>query len=247
MNRKRLSQKELKKIGELVKSDKSLNQITEILKKSKTTVYYHFRKIKGRTVKPISFCSKHEELIGEFIGLFAGDGCADKTADYQYRTYLFFNNINEREYVNNLIKKVLIKLFEKKPMIFRRENRLILCYYSKNIQKLIKEYLTWNKEFRKTYSVGLINKKYSKFFKMGFLRGSLDSDGYFNKKKISFATVSPNLMINITNFLNDLEIAHSVRLYKEKRENRKDIYHINIIRRDFVKFIELIKPRNIKD
>ena len=91
----RLSKEEIKEINELISEGKSLNEITRIMNKNKTTVYYHFRKIKGRTINQIILNSNDEELIGEFIRLFAGDGSIFKTKNFLYRTYLHFN-INEK-------------------------------------------------------------------------------------------------------------------------------------------------------
>lgn len=242
---KRLNKQELGRITELIEEDKSLKQISKDINRNKTTVYHHFRKIKGKTMQPIVIHGKNDELIGEFIGLFAGDGCIFTTNNYCYRTYLCFNT-NEDKFVKDLIENVLLNLFKKKPMIFIREHRLNLCYCSKNIHTFIDKYLDWNRNSRKTYSVCLKDQEYSKRFIIGFIRGSLDSDGYLSEKKISFASVSSGLIENISQFLDILGLAYSVRLYKEKRPNRKDIYHINILKKDFNRFLELIKPRNIK-
>jgi len=243
MIKKRLNKKEIANIKKLVKSGSSLNKISKLTNKSKTTVYYYFRKFKGRTISPIKINTKNKEFVGEFIGLFAGDGCMYKTKDYNYRTYLHFNK-TEKKFVEDLIGKVLVKLFEKEPMIFKPGNRLNLCYCSKGIHQFISEYLVWDQNYRKTYSVRLKEGKYGKQFIIGFIRGSLDSDGYFSKNKISFATVSPGLKKNIIEFLDILSITHTVRLYKEKRKNRKGIYHITVWKKDHNKFINLIKPRN---
>ena len=241
---KRLNKKELELISKLIEMGYSLNKISTKLNKSKTTIYYHYRKTKGETMHPIKNISFNEELLGEFIGLFAGDGYSDKTSDYKYRTYLFFNLLKEEDFVKDLTKNVLIPLFNKSPMISKRKNLLTLSYYSKEIHKLIKSYLEWDPKIKKTYSVGLKKKKFSRKFKIGFIRGSLDSDGYFSQKKISFATVSPKLAEDISSLLKDLEIKHSKTLYKEKRKNRKDIYHIFVSWKDHKKFIDLINPRN---
>ncbi|MBT4540671.1 hypothetical protein HOC35_04105 [Candidatus Woesearchaeota archaeon] len=241
----RLTKKELKNIQKLIDKEYSLNEITKITRKKKTTIYYHFRKIKGRTMNPITIKSNNKELIGEFIGLFAGDGCIDKTDKYQYRTYLYFN-LNEKKFVEDLIKNVLIKLFGKRPMVFKVDNRINLCYYSKTIHKLIHNYLIWNKKIRKTYTVELKNKNHSKEFLRGFIRGSVDSDGHISNKRINFASVSYNLIRDIACSLEKLDIKYKLRKYIEKRENRKDIYHIDLRKPEFEMFHSLIKPRNVK-
>jgi len=243
MIKKRLNQNEIEYIKSLIKSGSSLSKISKLTNRSKTTLYHHFRKIKGRTINPIQVNHNNKEIIGEFIGLFAGDGCFYKTKDYHYRVYLYFN-VTEINYVKDLIKNVLLSIFDKRPMIFKPENRINLCYYSKNIYRLIKDYLEWNKNTRKTYSVRLKHRNHPKEFFIGFIRGSLDSDGYFSQNKINFSTVSPGLMEDISYSLDKLKIKHSVKLYKEKRKNRKDIYYINISKREHNKFINLVQPRN---
>ncbi len=243
---KKILPKELVRLKSLVEEGKSLNQISQILARGKTTIYYHFKKIKGRTFEPINIVLNNDELIGEFLGLFAGDGSLFKTTNYHYRTYLHFNS-TEEIFVHDLIENVLVKLFGKEPMVFTRKNAINLCYYSKNIHKFIREYLEWDPDRPKTYSVRLKNKDHSVDFIKGFIRGSLDSDGYLSSNRISFATVSTGLKDNIVDFLIKLEIIPSVRLYKEKRSNRVDIYHISILKKDHEKFLRIILPRNKKD
>ncbi|MDP4012920.1 MAG: LAGLIDADG family homing endonuclease [Candidatus Nanoarchaeia archaeon] len=242
----RLKEEEIKQILSLIARGKSLNYISNKLNKSKTTVYYHFRKVKGRTMNPPRIKSKNQEIIGEFIGLFAGDGSYtfDKK-QYRHTTRLFFN-VNEKPFVDSLIKNTLTKLLGKKPVVFRRNNVLVLGYYSKEVYNLIKNYLFWDPESRKTHTVRLFKTNHSKPFMMGFVRGSLDSDGYFSKKKISFASVSKDLMENVSVFLKKLEIKHDLRVYIEKRKNRNNLYYINVRKPEREKFISLIKPRNVK-
>ena len=147
---KRLNNVERTKLNDLILEGKSLNRISKEMLLSKSTIYYYFRRIKGRTINPIIIYTKNEALIGEFIGLFAGDGYTYKSSNYDHRVYLCFN-IADKAYVNKLILNVLEKLFNKKPMIFIQENRLNICYDSKPITEFIGQYLTWNKNFRKVY------------------------------------------------------------------------------------------------
>ncbi len=242
---KRLKKEQVENIFRLTKKGISLNRIEKITGLKKTTIYYHFRKIKPKTTQPIIVNSENDELIGEVVGLFAGDGSCDIMKKGKYRVRLHFN-ITEKEFVRKLNEDVLKNIFGKEPMVFRQENRLNLCYYSKNIHLLLNTYLTWDKSRRKTYSVQLKTHNHPLAFCKGFIRGSLDSDGCLSDKKISFATVSPGLKDNISFFLEQLDIKHSVRKYKEKRSNRKDIYHINVMRKEHGRFMDIIKPRNIK-
>ena len=242
----RLTKKERDWIIQLILKGNTLNSIVKTTEKSKTTIYYYFRKIRGRVSYPIKINTRNEELIGEFIGLFAGDGCSDKTKTYQYRVYLCFN-ILEESFVKELIKEVLLPLFGRKPMIFKQGNRLNLCYYSREIHNLIHSYLEWDKNHRKTHSVRLRKTPYPSQFIIGFIRGCLDSDGYFSDKKITFASSSPFLIEDIKKFLEYLDINYHHSIYKEKRANRKDMHHINIRMEHRNKFLKMIKPRETKN
>lgn len=228
----------------LINEGYSINKISRLLNVNKSTIYYHYKKIKGKLKKEVTI-KKDDSLIGEFMGLFAGDGCFYKTKQYQYRIYLFFN-ITGKEYVKNLIN-ILFNLFNKKPYVFKRKNVLIILYTSKDIYNLIKEFLIWDKNKRKAHTISLINKNYSKKFKISFLRGCVDSDGYISNKKINFATSSPSLAKNIRNFLNDLNINFCYSIYKEKRPNRVDMHHIDIRKSERNRFFNIIDPRNLKN
>jgi hypothetical protein len=245
MEKIRLTSEEKDKLSRLIASGLSLNKISKTLNKNKTTIYYHYHKIKGKIIIPICVNQQNEDIIGEFMGLFAGDGCIDKTPDHKYRVYLYFN-IKEKSYVDNMIESVLIPLFGKKPMIYLRDNMICLCYYSKNIHHFINEYLTWDKENKRTYSIELKHKKHDNDFIIGFLRGCLDSDGFVSKTKICFSTVSPGLKEDIVTMLSSLGIKHSTSLYIEKRGNRKPMYQMTVSREDQNLFLNTIKPRNKK-
>lgn len=240
----RLSAEDKNEIEALVKNNHSLNNIAIILGKSKTTIYYHYVKIKGKTVEKLKIISGNEELIGEFIGLFAGDGCLDKTPDYKYRIYLFFN-IKEKKVVEKILKNNLLKIFSKKPMIFYSKNKIIICFYSKAMNNLIKHYLTWDYNFRKSHTVQLSTLDHPVKFMIGFLRGSIDSDGHISKNKIVFSSVSTYLIKDIAYFLENIDIKYSIYTYREKRENRKDMHHVYIKKSDFQKFKKIVKPRKV--
>ena len=131
-------------------------------------------------------------------------------------------------------------------MKYTQENRLNISYYSKEIFNFINKYVKWDKRYRKTYTISLKEKYFSDEFYKGFLRGSLDSDGYCRANKIIFSSVSPGLIKNIAKALEIFNINFSLKKYIEKRKNRKDIYHISINKLHHNKFMNLIKPRNIK-
>ncbi len=244
--KEKLKEEEIKEIFRLTGGGNSIATVCKKLNKSKDVIYYYLRERSKSSKIPVRINSTNQENVGEFMGVFAGDGnflFEKKKGRYTIRLFL---NEKEKTFANNLTKNVLIKLFGKKPGATVRRGVLTLRYYSKDIYHFIKEYLTWDPNYKKTYTIQLIKTDHTKDFMIGFIRGSLDSDGHCSDKKINFASTSKGLIYNISKFLDNLNVIHRVRLYKEKRLDRKDVYHIDVPRSEREKFLPLIKPRNIK-
>jgi hypothetical protein len=242
----KLTQEEIYSIKKYIEIGKSCNQIANLMNKNKSAIYYHFKKIKGRTVFPIQVESDNDELLGEFIGLFAGDGSFFKSKDFHYHIRLHFN-VAEREFVHEVIDNVLYILFNRNPRVYTQQNGLILSYYSRNIYNLVRKYLAWKDNEPKTYSVTLIAQNLSEEFMIGFLRGNVDSDGHISRSKISFDSVSKELINSISICLDHLRIKYKYREYQEKRLNRRNMHNISIHRDYFDKFFYIIKPRNTRN
>ena len=138
MLKQRLTKQEIENLTNYIQRGISLNKLVKKIGKNKTTLYYHFRKIKGKKYFPLMLHSKNQELLGEFIGLFAGDGSLYKSTDYKHKLSLHFN-ITEKKFVEDLIEKVLCPLFHKKPIISRDGNRLNIYYYSKFLFNLVEK------------------------------------------------------------------------------------------------------------
>ena len=204
MIKKRLSLSEKNYIREMVQSGLSLKNIANRTGKSKTTVYYYFRDIRGRTILPITINEEKSELVGEFLGIVAGDGCLNKTKQHHYRVYLFFNK-KEHAYVRELYTALFYELFKKQPSLFDRKERdiFILYFCSKEIYFFVKRYLTWDMTTRKSHSVHLKSRNHTTRFKIGFLRGLIDSDGYLSNDRIVFSTSSMKLAADIMQFLDE--------------------------------------------
>ncbi|MDP3917448.1 MAG: LAGLIDADG family homing endonuclease [Nanoarchaeota archaeon] len=243
---KRFTKKEINNINKLIKNGKSLRQIGNIIQRSKSTIYYHYKKINGKKFKSISLENLTDCFLGEFLGLFAGDGnyFFDKKS-YGYNLRFFFN-INEKIYVEELSQH-FHKMFKKKPgtYFYPKKSIIILGYKSKALHNLLVKNLNWKASQKKTYTIHLKEKYRSKEFKIGFLRGSIDSDGHLSKNKISFASTSKKLMNNIESFLIDLNFRNYKRYkYEDKRKNRVKIHLLQLNRPERKKFLNLIKPRN---
>jgi len=245
---KRLTKKEKEFIIKSIIGNKSLAHISNITKRGKPTIYYYYKKIKGKKYKSPCLEKLDDEFIGEFLGIFAGDGnFFFYKKQYRYLIRLFFN-VTEIDYVNELAE-LFYKNFRKKPNVRREngKNHFTIEYISKDIYCFIKKYLDWvtTEEIKKSHSIHLKEKEVSKEFKIGFVRGLFDSDGHISRKRINFASTSIKLTENAINFLRDLGIEDFIfRSYQDKRGKRKRIYHIDIRTPGKGKFIETIKPRN---
>ncbi len=237
----RLNPKIKNKIISLVLKGKSLNYINNLTSVGKTTIYYYMRKLKGRKITLVKIDKRDNERIGEFMGLFAGDGnfYFDKKT-YRWRLRITFNekDSNLVEYYRNSITK----LTSKKPHTYSASSVKILALDSKVLTLFILKYLTWFD--KKTKNVTLRNKVLLKdeMFRRGFLRGLVDSDGYVRKgrKEIYYGSISYNLF---KDFLRGLDLFDfKYKTYVQKREGCSDYYNVRFSGEEVDKFVKIIKP-----
>lgn len=235
----------------LIKKGNSINEISKITGLGKSTIYFHYRKIKGKKTKVIKFHFSEDEEIGEFIGIFAGDGSfykRPKTYHYVIRIYTGFY---EKEYADFLMKRFTI-WFGKKPSTYlmrykKRPSAIVNYYYSKEIYEFIKKYLEW--DGKKTYSVRLknFNLKNEKF-NIGFIKGLIDTDGsyYKQKRRLSFSSVSKRLAEQAFEIIKNL-IKKEPKMYiiKDKSNKRSTLYTITLHGDNAKDLIDIIKPNNI--
>lgn len=121
-------------------------------------------------------------------------------------------------------------------------------YDSRCIYDLISRYISWKRGGKgsKSRTIKLIKtEKYDKF-KIGFLRGCLDSDGYISKNKIEFATASGDLAATVCEFVKALEFDFSYTIRIDKRPNRAPMHMIYVYKNERERFLKLIKPRNFE-
>ncbi len=248
---KRLSPKEKNNILSLLRKGKSLNQISKITNRGKPTIYYYYRKIFDKKFKDVQIDYNDKLFLGEFIGLFVGDGyCYQDRRSMHYSTRIFLN-YTERNYVYKL-KELFNRKFGKAPMMYRTRNVLILNYYSKKLFKFNLDYVGWNISRnslgfnKKSRTVYLKPRKFSNDFKIGFLRGFIDSDGYISDNKITFDSSSEKIIQQTKRFLLDMGIKNiTLSFRKDKRPNRVGMWKIYLKKSEHKKFINLIQPRNL--
>ena len=204
----KLTHEQTNKIMELYAEGNSIKKIAKITRHTKQTIRKYLDKKPVINI-PIVVNDKNDELVGEFLGLYAGDGSFFKDKNSHYAIRLHFCS-EEYIFYNNLADNVLIPMFGKKPAFQKYHNRMNLRYRSKNIYQFIKKHLSWEGT-KKTYSVELLDTNQSDEFKIGFIRGSVDSDGHFSNKAISFASTSLGLMINVSMFLNHFGFKNDIK------------------------------------
>jgi len=248
---KRLTKKEKLNISSMIKEGVSLNEISRITQRNKSTLYHYYKKISNKRLKDVEINKDNQMFIGELLGLFVGDGyCFHDKKGGHYSTRFFFNN-SEKGYVNQIIK-LFHENFNKKPALNRSLNVLVVRYYSKKLFNFLLNNTKWEVSrnklgyIKKSRTISLRNKKFSKDFKKGFLRGFLDSDGYLSNKKVVFSSASELIIKQTNQFLNDLSFEeHRLSFYKDKRPNRVGMWHLYIPKKEHLKLFRLVQPRNL--
>jgi hypothetical protein len=186
----------------------------------------------------------NDDNLGEILGAFAADGGCTPQSDYQI---VFYFSLDEPQYVYSF-SKLLENVFGKKPWIYRYSKRgvYLVRYKSKDIYKLIKEFLTWNE--KKSHNVKLKTLRHNRNFLIGYLRGYLDCDGFCpkNQQKLLFVTSSKRMALQLKTMVKILGFTPFFRVHKDPRINRVPHYRIEVRAEDAVNFIKLIKPRNQK-
>jgi hypothetical protein len=234
----------------LIKNGHSINEIVKITGLGKSTIYFHYKKLKGRKNKKIEFKFKSDNEIGEFLGIFAGDGSYSKDKKKYHHCIRIYTGYYEREYAKKVYNNFSL-WFNKKPMNYilkfkGRPTVVVNSYYSKELLILIQKYLKW--EGKKTYSVELrdLNLK-NKQFNIGFIRGLIDTDGSLDRKRnrLSFSTVSTVLVKQAERIIESLlgkRPKHYIII--DKRGIRKDLHIITVHGKNAKDLIDIIKPNN---
>ncbi|MFH1239698.1 MAG: LAGLIDADG family homing endonuclease [Candidatus Diapherotrites archaeon] len=230
------------KMLQLIKDGSSLNKIAKETGLPKTTIYYYFRKLRGRTYFEPEFDLNYSGLEGEIVGIFAGDGSQyHDTKRGHYEVNVHFGKTDYVYYVKDLFGKYFNKKFN---LLSESRERFRLRTNSKKISNHFKNYLEYDPKI-KHCTVGLKKLNFSEGFLIGFLRGFLDTDGTVCRAadgniKIVYCTTSKKLAYQIKEILDGFDIICSLRVII--RSGFKDIYHIYLWKRSVKPFLQLVKP-----
>ncbi len=237
----RLSTEEITAIKLMTLRGDSLNRISRDLHLPKSSVYYHFKKLRGVTYAPPSITPQGTRIEGEICGIFAGDGSQNlaKTS-YGYDTNIHFGR-DAHDYAA-YVKNIFETFFGKRWNLMQSDVALRLRTRSKDVFNYFSNYLDYDPH-AKHCSVSL-KDGISTEFKIGFLKGFLDTDGAVLKDKdiylrIIYTTTSRRLAHQLANLLREFDIDSSIQLTVGKN---KPLYRVRVSSRQASKFLMLTSP-----
>lgn len=234
------------KIIKMINDGISINNISKTLGIAKSTIYYHYYKIKGRRYS-LAVIPKNDKIIGEFLGAFAGDGSYffDKKTGH-HRISIHLNGCDDIEYAMYL-KYLIEKNFNKKVcMTIYKETQLTLKFYSRKIYDLIEDTLEIKDD--KTFNVCLKNSlgEFSNNFLKFFVRGLFDTDGHVAPYCLVLKCISKNLIKQTSIILNRFGIANDFRIARDKRINCRDCYIVIVKKNQMPRFLSIIGLSNTR-
>tara|TARA_Y100000310_G_scaffold337823_1_gene425884 strand:+ start:2317 stop:3078 length:762 start_codon:yes stop_codon:yes gene_type:complete len=234
-----------KRMSNLIIAGTSINNISRELNLGKSTIYYHYKKIKGRKYKLPTVKVGYSSIDGEIIGIFIGDGSQHferKSCHYTVNIHFGLKNIRYALYV-----KCMYQSFFNKKFRLEKSNpgSIRITTYSKEIFNFFKNYLDYEPKI-KHCTVKLRTMKLPKRFKIGLLRGLWDTDGCIynreNRIRAVFYTTSQVLAQQVHQILIGMEIQNSVYTNNRKNRNEKTVYIVNVLKPSVDKFINMVKP-----
>ncbi len=203
----------------LINEGVSIPKISKRLQIGKSTIYYHYKKIKGRKIQLIKI-PNDPKVLGEFLGAFSGDGsfCYQrKTWHYTIRFHL--HRFDDAQYADYLTKLVESNFGKKMSISYVEPNASILKIHSKEIYKLIKEYLVILPSKSLSVSLKKPLEDLSDEFLSSFVRGVVDTDGSVDKHgRIILGLISHDLISQISLILERFGIEHRCTVRKTKPE-----------------------------
>ncbi len=223
-----VNKEKAQEISKLYSEGWSLNKLAENFSISKSTIYYNVRKRFGLKHQTSRFNLSNKELLGEFLGLFAGDGNFEFDAAYHYRVTIFLSP-KERKILNRTVH-IISQLFGKKPWVWynKRGNCYYVRVYGKRIFLLLKKFLSWGKN--KTLTISFNDNVFrDRRLMKGIIRGLINSDGniYEARLRISFGSISKTMIEQSESMLTILSVPHTYST-SAPHQNHKRFYTIAI-------------------
>ena len=244
----RLSQEIIEYLKTAILRGTSINKISHESHLAKSTIYYYYKKFKGKKYVIPSFTPGYTETEGELVGIFAGDGSQyfyKKTYRYEVNIHFGIKNKEYAIYVQKLFESFFHHAFrlraEKNGRILR------LRIESKIVYNYFKNYLNYLPNIKHS-TVKLKNMDNPHKFKIGFLRGLIDTDGSVLYKKdrkkvrVDYTTTSKELALQMGFLFKEMNISYGSCVIRRPQKNEKDLYLIYILCVDTDKFLNMVKP-----
>lgn len=227
-----------------IKQGDSINSISKSLGLWKSTIYHHYKKVRGKLYQPPHFITEASEKEGEIVGIFAGDGSQffePKKFNYEVNVHFGGHKQAYAEYVKTLFERYFNKKFRLNK---EKAGTLRLRTQSKAIFNYFSQYISYQPQI-KHCTVYLKNLNLPIGFKIGFLRGLIDTDGSVLSKKgktynITYYTTSNMLANQIQFLLWERDIISST--YRICQKHYKPIYHVRVLSRSIGTFLKTIQP-----
>lgn len=234
-----------KRMSSLILAGTSINNISKELSLGKSTIYYYYKKLKGRKYSIPSYNIDFSEIEGEIVGIFTGDGSLyhhKESGHYELNVHFGKKNRGYALYVKNLYEGYFNKKFRLETS---NPGSLRLKTYSKLLYHYFENHLEYVPQIKHcTVKLKKINFPWE--FKLGFLRGLLDTDGtiYENTKRIriSYCSTSKILINQVSKILWEFEIQNSIYISNRIQRNDKTVYYASILKPSVDKFINLVQP-----
>lgn len=219
-NYKRLSVEEIEEIQRLARTGLSLEKISSKLNLGKSTVYYHARPYcRKQTTLNLNALTMKEK--GYVVGVFVGDGnILWKAEKGQYGMKITLDNDRDQDIAQYL--RLLFAKAEKKSTTRTEGNSLSFRVFSKKLVEFLLNSVSIVKQHNSQRNIKtIINyKNWDSEFKIGFISGLLDSDGYvFHSKKgkhygAIIKTSSFTLGNQIHEIFSELQIGVKIRVHE---------------------------------
>ena len=223
----RLTEESRKTIALLASQGRSLRQISEALGLAKSTIYYHTRKTLGRRYVQMDFDYSPTRDLGEFLGIFATDGCFYVDMKRYHYTLSISLSKDQLQYAK-ILQGTIERIVGKRPRIDVKKGIAQLVMRGKAILGFISHFLVW--EGRKAHSIRFRQAvlHFRKDFLRGVLRGLLAGDGsvYAPKHRLSFGVVSKKLAHQFAALLRKFSITSHV--YPVPYKGKKTLYHVHV-------------------
>jgi len=158
-----------------------------------------------------------EKEKGYLFGLFEGDGY--KVYDKKSRHYhieFYLNSVKDKMIISFIVK--ILRKIGLNPNLYKdkRYNCIRVRVYSKELFSIIHKDIKFNDKNRD--------------FKIGFVSGMIDSEGYVNNKKRYIMIVNTNrkTLEKISQFLNSLGIGAKVNIQNISQKDKLPSYRMHI-------------------